>query len=90
MLASRTPVVLTKSYGNCVAVSDSTYLFACFFLTQLSNLYHDLKLALTAISSFDISLVRLSDPLLHLLLCEPQLLHVVPRVNRENSDKVDI
>ena len=41
------PIGLTKSYGNCVAVSDSTlFPLLASLLTQLSNLYHDLKLAL--------------------------------------------
>lgn len=43
-----------------------------------------------AISSFDISLVCCLTLFWHLLLCEPQLLHVVLRVNRESSSKVDI
>ena len=42
------PIGLTKSYGNCVAVSDSTlFPMLASLLTQLSNRYHDLKLALT-------------------------------------------
>lgn len=64
-VGSRTPVVLTKSYGNCVAVSDSTlFPLLASLLTQLSNLYHDLKLALTCYFFLRYISCLLSDPLL--------------------------